>query len=77
MAVLLNPLLKVPLQAGGTERARFPSRSGGNLKEGGRDDNLMARGGISRMLTPTVATIGAALNAPMAYQRAKSLSVGG
>ena len=28
-------------------------------------------------LTPTLATIGAALNAPMAYQQAKSLSVGG
>jgi hypothetical protein len=25
----------VPLQAGGTEQVRFPSRCGGNLQEGG------------------------------------------
>ena len=27
--------LRFPLQAGGTKTLRFPSRSGGNLKEGG------------------------------------------
>jgi ATP-dependent helicase/nuclease subunit A len=30
-----TPSLRFPLQAGGTEPARFPSRSGGNLQEGG------------------------------------------
>jgi len=30
-----NQSLRFPLRAGGTEQARFPSRSGGNLKEGG------------------------------------------
>jgi len=35
---LITPSLRFPLQAGGTEPTRptrFPSRSGGNLKEGG------------------------------------------
>jgi hypothetical protein len=27
--------VRLPLQAGGTKTLRFPSRSGGNLKEGG------------------------------------------
>jgi para-aminobenzoate synthetase/4-amino-4-deoxychorismate lyase len=38
-SVLLNetPSLRFPLPAGGTTPARFPSRSGGNLKEGGKD----------------------------------------
>ena len=31
-----TPSLRFPLQAGGTELQRFPSRSGGNLKEGGK-----------------------------------------
>jgi hypothetical protein len=34
----MTPSLRFPLQAGGTEPTRptrFPSRSGGNLKEGG------------------------------------------
>jgi para-aminobenzoate synthetase/4-amino-4-deoxychorismate lyase len=37
-SVLLNetPSLRFPLPAGGTTPARFPSRSGGNLKEGGK-----------------------------------------
>ena len=34
-ARLKTPSLRFPLRAGGTERARFPSRSGGNLQEGG------------------------------------------
>jgi para-aminobenzoate synthetase/4-amino-4-deoxychorismate lyase len=38
-SVLLNetPSLRFPLPAGGTTPAQFPSRSGGNLKEGGKD----------------------------------------
>jgi hypothetical protein len=32
---LMTPSLRFPLLAGGTEPSRFPSRSGGNLKEGG------------------------------------------
>jgi hypothetical protein len=35
---LMTPSIRFPLHAGGTEQARlsrFPSRSGGNLKEGG------------------------------------------
>ena len=32
---LITPSIRVPLQAGGTKTLRFPSRSGGNLKEGG------------------------------------------
>ena len=52
MAVMATPSLRFPLPAGGTERARglvplaqrgtptryarFPSRSGGNLQEGGK-----------------------------------------
>ena len=34
-AVVANPLLKVPPASRGNRRGRFPSRSGGNLKEGG------------------------------------------
>jgi hypothetical protein len=33
-AVFMPPSFRFPLLAGGT-KARFPSRSGGNLKEGG------------------------------------------
>ena len=32
---LITPSFRFPLQAGGTKTLRFPSRSGGNLKEGG------------------------------------------
>jgi hypothetical protein len=32
---LITPSLRFPLQAGGTKTLRFPSRSEGNLKEGG------------------------------------------
>jgi thiamine biosynthesis lipoprotein len=32
-----TPSLRFPLQAGGTEGRRFPSRSGGNLQEGGNN----------------------------------------
>jgi para-aminobenzoate synthetase/4-amino-4-deoxychorismate lyase len=32
-----TPSLRFPLPAGGTTPARFPSRSGGNLQEGGKD----------------------------------------
>jgi hypothetical protein len=36
-----NPLLKVPpASRGNRTRARFPSRSGGNLQEGGTIDEL-------------------------------------
>jgi hypothetical protein len=35
-AVSETPSCRFPLRAGGTEAERFPSRSGGNLKEGGR-----------------------------------------
>ena len=38
--------LRFPLQAGGTEPTRptrFPSRSGGNLKEGGKSRTLNAQ----------------------------------
>jgi hypothetical protein len=31
---LITPSLRFPLLAGGTKTLRFPSRSGGNLKEG-------------------------------------------
>jgi len=34
--------LRFPLLAGGTKTLRFPSRSGGNLKEGGNSCNLNA-----------------------------------
>jgi hypothetical protein len=33
-----TPSCRFPLQAGGTEAERFPSRSGGNLEEGGESD---------------------------------------
>jgi thiamine biosynthesis lipoprotein len=37
-----TPSLRFPLQAGGTEPQRFPSRSGGNLKEGGNNSQAHA-----------------------------------
>ena len=37
-AVSETPSLRFPLHAGGTEAERFPSRSGGNLTEGGESD---------------------------------------
>jgi hypothetical protein len=39
--IFCTPSLRFPLQAGGTEGAWFPSRSGGNLKEGGTHNNLI------------------------------------
>ena len=35
-AVSETPSRRFPLHAGGTEVERFPSRSGGDLKEGGK-----------------------------------------
>jgi hypothetical protein len=37
-AVSETPSCRFPLHAGGTEVERFPSRSGGDLKEGGKAD---------------------------------------
>jgi thiamine biosynthesis lipoprotein len=37
-----TPSLRFPLHAGGTEPQRFPSRSGGNLKEGGNNSQAHA-----------------------------------
>ena len=37
-AVSETPSLRFPLPAGGTEAEQFPSRSGGNLTEGGESD---------------------------------------
>ena len=40
---LITPSLRFPLLAGGTKTLRFPSRSGGNLKEGGNSYNPNAQ----------------------------------
>jgi thiamine biosynthesis lipoprotein len=37
-----TPSLRFPLQAGGTEGRRFPSRSGGNLQEGGNTSHTQS-----------------------------------
>ena len=40
---LKTPSLRFPLRAGGTDPSRFPSRSGGNLTEGGKSRTLTTR----------------------------------
>jgi para-aminobenzoate synthetase/4-amino-4-deoxychorismate lyase len=63
-SVLLNetPSLRFPLPAGGTTPARFPSRSGGNLKEGGKIGRwhpTLTRGEYARALCAIHEAIGA------------------
>ena len=63
-SVLLNetPSLRFPLPAGGTTPARFPSRSGGNLKEGGKIGRwhpTITRGEYARALCAIHEAIGA------------------
>ena len=56
---LMPPSLRFPLLAGGTLPARFPSRSGGNLQEGGNcklcpcDWYNMPEGGIEVLIHAT------------------------
>jgi ATP-dependent helicase/nuclease subunit A len=79
-----TPSLRFPLPAGGTEGARFPSRSGGNLQEGGSAfvdlatlDDLRALIGQLREQNPNAArTLESLLAAfdPALEQRARDIA---
>jgi ATP-dependent helicase/nuclease subunit A len=79
-----TPSLRFPLQAGGTEPARFPSRSGGNLTEGGSTlvdlatlDDLRALIGQLREQNPNAARTLESLLAtfdPALEQRARDIA---